>query len=90
MPAVYLDGVELESDFMRLVIQAIGNLSETCRQCGGSMLHVRTIFLHSSDEPPVFCTWCRTCGYYDRLSQDYPTAWRHRLLSKVRRSQYPG
>ncbi len=83
MPPVYLDGIELKDYSKRLVISAMGSLTETCGRCGGSMLQVRSIFLHSGEAPTTFSTWCRTCGHYDRVHQFYPAVWHRRILKKV-------
>ncbi len=83
MPPVYLDGIELEDYCKRLVISAMGSLTETCGKCGGSMLQVRSIFLHSGEGPTTFFVWCRTCGHFDRVHQFYPTAWHRRILKKI-------
>jgi 5-methylcytosine-specific restriction endonuclease McrA len=83
MPPVYLDSIKLEEDCTRLVVNAMGSLSETCSKCGGSLLHVRSIFLHSREDSAVIWTWCNTCGNYARLTQEYPASWRRRILKKV-------
>ncbi len=83
MPPVYFDGIKLDYDCARLVITALGTFNETCANCGGSMIEVKSIILHSSESPATFLTWCSTCGSYDRLSQEFPVEWHRRLLAKV-------
>lgn len=83
MPPVYLDRIKLEEDSIRLVVNAMGSLSETCSKCSGSLLQVRSIFLQSRDDSAVVYTWCNTCGNYARLIQEYPASWRRRILKKV-------
>ncbi len=83
MPPVYFDGIQLDYDCARLVITALGTFNETCVNCGGSMIEVKSIILHSSESPATFLTWCSTCGSYDRLSEQFPVEWHRRLLAKV-------
>lgn len=84
MPTAYLDRIKLEGDCIRLLIKALGSLTETCWECGGSLLQTRSIFLQSREDSAVVCTWCNTCGNYARLAQEYPASWRRRILEKVR------
>ena len=83
MPPVYLDGIQLHDDCVRIVITAMGILNETCGDCGGSIIEVKSIALHSSESPTTFLTWCATCGTYSRMSQEFPVEWHRRLLAKV-------
>ncbi len=83
MPPVYLDGIQLHHDCARLVVSAMGTLNETCADCGGSMIEVKSIALHSSESPATFLTWCATCGTYSRLNQEFPGEWHRRLLANV-------
>lgn len=83
VPPVYLDGVKLADACNRLVINAMGTLSETCGKCGGSVLQVRSVFLHSGEDPALFSTWCKTCGNNERLNQLFPAAWHRRILKQV-------
>ncbi|MGO9568845.1 MAG: hypothetical protein ACLP5H_15020 [Desulfomonilaceae bacterium] len=83
MPPVYLDGIQLQDECVRIVITAMGTLNETCADCGGSMIEVKSIALHSSQSPTTFLTWCATCGTYSRLIQEFPVEWRRRILAKV-------
>ena len=83
MPPVYLDGIQLHDDCVRIVITAIGTLNENCGNCGGSMMDVKGVALQSGESPAVVLTWCVTCGSYSRLSQEFPVEWHRRLVAKV-------
>jgi RNase P subunit RPR2 len=83
VPPVYLDGIELADVCNRLVMRAMGTLSETCGKCGGSMLQVRGVFLRSDEDPAMLTTWCKTCGNYDRVNEFFPAAWHRRILKQV-------
>jgi len=86
MPPVYLDGIQLHHCHARLVVDAMGTLNETCADCGGSMIEVKSIAIHSSESPITFLTWCATCGVYSRLNEEFPLQWYRRLLAKVGRN----
>lgn len=83
MPPVYLDGVRLPEEGVRFVVKAMGDLNETCPQCGGLAIQVKSIFLDSTEGSPVVLTWCSTCGACARLTQDYPEVWQRRILGIV-------
>ncbi len=83
MPPVYFDGIQLHHRHARLVVNAMGALNETCADCGGSMIEIRGITIHSSEGPITLYTWCATCGSYTRLSQEFPPEWHSRLMAKV-------
>ncbi|HTY24002.1 MAG TPA: hypothetical protein VMC85_12780 [Desulfomonilaceae bacterium] len=83
MPPVYFDGIQLNHHHARLVVNAMGILNEICMDCGGSMIELRGITIHSSESPITLYTWCATCGNYGRLSQEFPLEWHRRFLAKV-------
>ncbi len=83
MPPVSFDGIQLHHHHARLVVNAMGTLNETCADCGGSMIEVKSIAIHSSESPITFLTWCATCGAYSRLNQEFPLEWYRRLLANV-------
>ena len=83
MPPVYFDGIRLRRNYAKLVLTAMGSLNETCAECGGSMIEIKSISIHSSENPITFLTWCVTCGTYSRLSQHFPPEWRRRFLADV-------
>jgi hypothetical protein len=83
MPPVYFDVIQLRHHYAKLVLNVMGALNETCEDCGGSMIEVKSIAINSRESPITFLTWCATCGTYSRLSQQFPPEWRHRLLAKI-------
>ncbi|MGO9116968.1 MAG: hypothetical protein ACLQPD_05085 [Desulfomonilaceae bacterium] len=83
MPPVYFDGIQLRQRFAKFVLNAMGSLNETCTKCGGSIIEIKSIAIHSSESPITVLTWCATCGIYSRLSQHYPLEWHRRFLAKV-------
>jgi hypothetical protein len=83
VPPVYYDGIQLRHDCAKLVLNAMGSLNETCVECGGSMIEIKSIAIHSSEKPITFLTWCATCGNYGRLTQQFPLEWRRRFLAIV-------
>ena len=83
MQPVYFDGIQLRRHYAKLVLNAMGSLNETCEKCGGSMIEIKSIAIHSSESPITFLTWCGTCGTYSRLSQQFPPEWHSRFLAKV-------
>ena len=82
MPPVYFDGIQLNHHHAQIVVNAMGSLNETCVDCGGSMIEVKSIAIRSIESPITFLTWCATCGTYSRLSQEFPLEWHRRLLDK--------
>ena len=83
MPPVYLDGVKLRSAHARLLINIMGNLDEICPNCGGSMIEVKGIVLHTSDKPTIFHTWCSTCGRFVSISQQSQVTYLKEVISRV-------
>ena len=72
MPPVYLDGIRLRADHVRLLMNIMGTLNETCGNCCGTMIEVKGILVHSSERLTIFHTWCATCGGFNRLTQKFP------------------
>jgi hypothetical protein len=83
MPPVYLDGIRLQANHVRLVMNIMGTLNETCGNCGGSMIEVKGILIHSSERPTIFHTWCATCGRFNRLSQNFPMGLLRVVIGRV-------
>ena len=52
MTPVYLDGIRLRANHVRLLMNIMGTLNETCENCGGSMIEVKEIlFTLVNDQP---------------------------------------
>lgn len=83
MPPVYLDGIQLHAGHVRLVMNAMGGLTETCGKCGGSAIEVRKVFLRTCEGRMTVLTWCSTCGTFSRLRQEDSQIWLRRLVDRV-------
>ncbi len=83
MPPVYFDGIQLQSDYARLVVTAMGTLDHVCDDCGGSNIEIKSIVIHSSEKPVTFFIWCATCGTFGRLDQEFPLEWHNRFLADM-------
>ena len=83
MLTVYLDGIELQEDSKRLVVNTIGPLIHTCSSCGGSFIEVRRVLISSSESPAIFFYWCASCGKVSRITEQFPIEWHCRIMEKV-------
>ena len=83
MTPVYLDGIRLRADHVRLLMNIMGTLNETCGNCGGSMIEVKGILIHSSELPTIFHTWCATCGKFNCFSQEFPVGYFRGVIGRV-------
>jgi hypothetical protein len=83
MLAVYLDGIELQEDFKKLVVSSMGPLNHTCSYCGGSFVEVNKILIRSSETLAIFYSWCISCGKVSRITEAFPIEWHNRLMAKV-------
>ncbi len=86
MPPVYFDGIQLQRDYARWLIIAMGTLDHVCAECGGSNIEIKSIAIHSSESTVVFSVWCRACGSFSRLDQEFPLEWHTRFLAEVDRN----
>jgi len=83
MTPVYLDGIRLRANHVRLLMNIMGTLNETCGNCGGSMIEVKGILVHSSELPTIFDTWCATCGKFYCFSQEFPEGYLRGVIDRV-------
>jgi len=83
MTPVYLDGIRLRANHVRLLMNIMGTLNETCENCGGSMIEVKGILVQPSERPTIFDTWCATCGKFYCLSQEFPVGYVRGVIGRV-------
>ena len=83
MLTVYLDGIELQEDSKRVVVNAMGPLNHTCSYCGGSFVEVKRVLIRSNQGPTIFFSWCHSCGKVSQITEEFPIEWHRRLMGKV-------
>ena len=83
MLTVYLDGIELQEDSKKAVVNAMGPLNHTCSYCGGSFVEVKRVLIRSSQSPTIFFSWCHSCGKVSRITEEVPIEWHRRLMGKI-------
>lgn len=83
MPPVFLDGIRLPKDQVKLLMNLLGELDETCELCGGSVIEIRSVVLRSDESPAKFFTWCSTCGSFSQFRQQVSENWVKRIASSL-------
>ena len=83
MVSVYLDGIELQDESKRLVVNTIGPLIHTCSHCGGSFVEISKVLINSNETPAIFYFRCNSCGKVSRITEEFPIEWHRRLMGKI-------